>query len=464
MTADHNRSTDSTTGAGGTRTQHGTTREVSTELLDIGSHGNGHTDSHESTRPLRVVVGVAGGIAAYKSAHLVRYFTERGHDVHVIPTRSALNFVGAATFEALSGNPVSTEVFDNIDQVQHVRLGKEADLIVIAPATADLLARLAQGRADDLLTASCLVATCPVVVAPAMHTEMWSHPATRDNVATLRRRGTTVLEPAHGRLTGKDTGPGRLPEPEHIGQLALQTVSDQCIYRRSLEGKHLVISAGGTHEALDPVRYLGNASSGRMGFALADVAVQRGATVTLVAGVTDELPEPSGAQIVRIRSARELNEAMHQQAAGADAVIMAAAVADYRPATVGDSKLKKGSENSLDVVKLVENPDILRSLVDARASGILSSEVKIVGFAAETGDAQSSALDYAKAKLRKKGCDLLMANVVGEGKVFGQEDSAGWLLSPVAEVQEPTVTEVPRGSKHRVAGAILDRLEELVEQ
>ena len=409
--------------------------------------------------PLRVVIGVGGGIAAFKAAHLVRYFTERGHHVDVIPTRSALKFVGAATFEALSGNPVSNDVFDNIDEVQHVRLGKEADLIVIAPATADLMARLAQGRADDLLTASCLVATCPVVLAPAMHTEMWEHPATRDNVQLLRSRGTIVLEPAHGRLTGKDTGPGRLPDPDHIGQLAEAVVADRRIYRQSLVGTKVVVSAGGTHEALDPVRYLGNASSGRQGYALADVAVQRGAEVTLVAGVTEDLPIPSGAKVVRVLSARDMQQAVTVAARDADVVVMAAAVADYRPANVAGSKLKKGGDSSLNTLELAENPDILAGLVEARRAGEVASGLKVVGFAAETGDESKSPLEHGKAKLLRKGCDLLMCNEVGEGKVFGQSESQGWLLH--AADGDVTVTEVPRGSKLQVAARIWDEIESL---
>lgn len=409
--------------------------------------------------PLRVVIGVGGGIAAFKAAHLVRYFTERGHHVDVIPTRSALKFVGAATFEALSGNPVSNDVFDNIDEVQHVRLGKQADLIVIAPATADLMARLAQGRADDLLTASCLVATCPVVLAPAMHTEMWEHPATRDNVQLLRSRGTVVLEPAHGRLTGKDTGPGRLPEPDHIGQLAEPVVSNREMYRRSLVGKKVVVSAGGTHEALDPVRYLGNASSGRQGYALADVAAQRGAEVTLVAGVTEDLPIPSGANVLRVRSALEMQRTVTEAAREADAVVMAAAVADYRPATVAESKLKKDGDTSLSTLALTENPDILAGLVEARRVGDVASSLKIVGFAAETGDENLSPLEHGKAKLLRKGCDLLMCNEVGEGKVFGQRESQGWLLR--AQDGEVNVTDVPHGSKLQVAAQMWDEIESL---
>lgn len=405
--------------------------------------------AEESTQPLRVVIGVGGGIAAYKAAHLVRYFTEQGHQVRVIPTRSALNFVGAATFEALSGQPVATEVFDAVDEVQHVRLGQEADLIVVAPATADLMARIAHGRADDLLTASCLVATCPVVLAPAMHTEMWENPATVDNVATLRRHGITVLEPAHGRLTGADSGPGRLPEPEQIGQLALTVLGDRTAFSRDLEGKRVVISAGGTHEPLDPVRYLGNASSGRQGYALAEVAAQRGARVTLVAGVTENLPTPCGAEVVRVKTARQMQAAVMEHARSADVVVMAAAVADYRPAEVAESKMKKGSDADLTTVHLTENPDILAGVVEARSRGDVASTTKIVGFAAETGDAESTPLDFARKKLEKKGCDLLMCNAVGEGKVFGQPDSAGWILRPGGEV-----IEVPQGPKTRVAAAI----------
>lgn len=411
----------------------------------------------EAHKPLRVVIGVGGGIAAFKAAHLVRFFTERSHHVNVIPTASALNFVGAATFEALSGNRVSTNVFDNVDEVQHVRLGQEADLIVVAPATADLLARLAQGRADDLLTASCLVATCPVVVAPAMHTEMWLHPATRDNVATLRRHGVIVLDPAHGRLTGKDTGPGRLPEPDHIGQLALTAVESPGAFERDLVGKRVLISAGGTHEALDPVRFIGNASSGRQGYALADIAAQRGAQVTIVAGVTEDLPTPSGARVVRVTSAEQMRRAMEEHAGDADVVIMAAAVADYRPAEVADSKMKKDSEADLSVVHLTENPDILAGLVRLRDAGELASNPKIVGFAAETGDSQHTPLDYAKQKLRKKSCDLLMCNAVGEGKVFGQPVSSGWIVVPRGS-EDPEVIEVPRGSKEAVAAKIWEQI------
>ncbi|MFC3850799.1 bifunctional phosphopantothenoylcysteine decarboxylase/phosphopantothenate--cysteine ligase CoaBC [Corynebacterium hansenii] len=403
-------------------------------------------------RRLNVVVGVSGGIAAYKACHLVRAFTERGHSVHVVPTPSALNFVGAATFEALSGNPVSTTVFDAVDEVRHVRIGQEADLVVVAPATADLMSRAAHGRADDLLTATLLVATCPVVFAPAMHTEMWNHPATRDNVATLRRHGAIVLDPAHGRLTGVDTGPGRLPEPEQIAKLALLAAEKPGAFTRDLEGKRVVVTAGGTREAIDPVRFIGNHSSGRQGFALADVAAQRGADVTLIAGSVDALGTPPGVTLRSITSARDLHDAVVEEAPGADVVIMAAAVADFRPGTESDSKLKKGaSDDALSRIELVENPDILADAVRRRADGELDAATVIVGFAAETGDATATPLEHAKTKLARKGCDLLMCNDVSGGATFGAEDNVGWILDA-----DGTIDDVPRGSKHAVAANILD--------
>lgn len=403
------------------------------------------------------MVGVAGGIAAYKACHLVRDFKEHGDNVRVVPTQAALHFVGAATFEALSGTPVSTTVFDDVDSVQHVNIGQHADAVVVAPATADVIARIAAGRADDLLTATVLVATCPVIVVPAMHTEMWQNPATVDNVATLRRRGITVMEPAHGRLTGRDSGPGRLPEPEQIAELVRTELAG---YRmgQGLAGKKIVISAGGTQENLDPVRYLGNRSSGRQGFALAEIAAQRGANVTLVAGNTEKLPVPSGAKVRNVVSTAELQAAMEEEARDADVVIMAAAVADYRPAHIAGSKMKKGQADAeLSSIQLVENPDVLKGIVAKRDAGELNPNTVIVGFAAETGDATHSALDFAKEKFLKKGCDLLMANEVGEGKVFGQSDSEGWILSRDAAPQV-----VAHGSKHVVASQILDAVQEIV--
>ncbi|APT92466.1 phosphopantothenoylcysteine decarboxylase [Corynebacterium phocae] len=405
--------------------------------------------------PRNIVVGVSGGIAAYKACHLVRNLKEHGDNVRVVPTANALKFVGKATFEALSGNPVSTDVFDNVDEVQHVNIGQSADAVVIAPATADIMAKIACGRADDLLTATVLVATCPVILAPAMHTEMWENGATRDNVATLRRRGITVLEPAHGRLTGKDTGPGRLPDPAQIAELVRTELAGHRL-NFDWSGKKVVISAGGTREYLDPVRFIGNSSSGRQGFALAEVAAQRGAKVVLVAGATDELPVPSGAEIVRVETARELHDAMDKHSQAADVVIMAAAVADYRPADAAESKLKKGSSGTaLSTLEMVENPDILKGLVEKREAGQIKSQCLLVGFAAETGDQSGSALEYALEKFRRKGCDLLMVNEVGRGKVFGQLDNSGWVLSETA-AGEVESTVVEPGSKQVVAAQILD--------
>lgn len=398
----------------------------------------------------KVVVGVSGGIAAYKACHLVREFKEAGDDVRVVPTPNALEFVGAATFEALSGHPVDTGVFSKVDEVQHVRVGQDADLIVIAPATADVIARIAAGRADDLLTATVLVATCPVVIAPAMHTEMWLNPATRDNVETLRRRGMTVLEPAHGRLTGKDTGPGRLLEPHVIAQMARTVLHSGALGRR-LEGKRVLISAGGTQENIDPVRYIGNRSSGRQGYALADIAAHMGAEVTVVAGNTEALEPPAGAEVVRVRSTRQMEAAMEARAAGADVVIMAAAVSDYRPKHEATSKLKKGQSNeSLETVHLVENPDILRGLVGLRDAG--KTHARIIGFAAET----DNPLEFGRAKLARKGADMLMVNDVSGGKVFGQPRNSGWLLS-----KDGSAVEIADGTKHEVAAHIWQAVAQL---
>ena len=408
------------------------------------------SEAHNPSQPLRVVVGVSGGIAAYKACHLVRNFKESGDEVRVIPTENALNFVGAATFEALSGNPVDTGVFTRVDEVQHVRVGQEADLIVVAPATADLMARVATGRADDLLTSTILVATCPVVLAPAMHTEMWLNPATQANVATLRERGITVLEPAHGRLTGKDTGPGRLPEPDVIAQLA-RTVLRTKAFAPTLAGKRVLISAGGTQENIDPVRYIGNRSSGKQGYALGDIAAQRGAKVAIVAGATDELQPPSGAEVIKVGSTREMQQAMADRAPDADVVIMAAAVADFRPEAEADTKLKKGqADDALSTIRLTENPDILKGLMEMREAG--DTAATVIGFAAET----DNELENGRAKLKRKGADMLMLNSVAGGGVFGQARNRGWLLS--ADGREE---EIPDGTKHEVAARIWDAIERL---
>lgn len=408
------------------------------------------SEAPHSSHPLRVVVGVSGGIAAYKACHLVRNFKEAGDAVRVIPTQNALNFVGAATFEALSGNPVDTSVFTRVDEVQHVRVGQEADLIVVAPATADFMARAAAGRADDLLTSTILVATCPVVLAPAMHTEMWLNPATQANVATLRERGITVLEPAHGRLTGKDTGPGRLLEPDVIAELA-RTVLRTSTFAPTLAGKRVLISAGGTQENIDPVRYIGNRSSGKQGYALGDVAAQRGAKVTIVAGATDALDPPSGAEVIKVGSTREMQQAMAERAPEADVVIMAAAVADFRPEAEASTKLKKGkADDALSTIRLTENPDILKGLVQMREAG--ETAATIIGFAAET----DNEFENGRAKLKRKGADMLMLNSVAGGGVFGQARNRGWLLS--ADGREE---EIPDGTKHEVAARIWDAVERL---
>jgi phosphopantothenoylcysteine decarboxylase/phosphopantothenate--cysteine ligase len=408
---------------------------------------------------VRIVLGVGGGIAAYKVASLLRLFTEAGHQVTVIPTEAATRFVGVATWEALSGNPVSNSVFDDVDKVNHVRLGHQADLIVIAPATADLLARAATGQANDLLTNTLLMAHGPVLFAPAMHTEMWQHAATQANVETLRSRGATVLEPASGRLTGADSGPGRLPEPDAIFAAAIALAeasgtSDSApptsATHASLVGRTVTISAGGTREALDPVRFLGNRSSGKQGAALAAAALAAGAKVRFLAAHMDVEP-PAGVELVRIESALELREPALKAAVDSDVVIMAAAVADFRPAEVSDTKIKKVDGEDAPVVRLVRNPDILRELVQRRTAE--GGRQLIVGFAAETGDAQGDVLEHAAAKLKRKGCDLLVVNQVGVGRVFGQDDNSVVILS--GHGAEP---QSAAGSKTDVAAAVIDRV------
>lgn len=407
-------------------------------------------------RRRRVVIGVGGGIAAYKACALIRAFTESGHQVRVVPTESALEFVGRATFEALSGNPVHTGVFTDVPQVPHVRLGQEADLVVVAPATADLMARAVQGRADDLLTATLLTARCPVMFAPAMHTEMWEHPATVDNVETLRRRGVVVVEPASGRLTGQDTGAGRLPEPEEIFGLATLLLERADALPRDLVGRKLVISAGGTREPLDPVRFLGNRSSGKQGYALARLAAQRGADVTLIAGAVAGLTDPAAVDVVRVQTAAQMQDAVVKYAAGADAVIMSAAVADFRPTTLATTKIKKGAGEP-DSIALTKNDDILAGLVEARTEGGLSAGTVIVGFAAETGDEHGDVLTYARAKLARKGCDLLVVNAVGDGKAFEVDNNDGWLLAA-----DGSETALAHGSKSLMASRVLDALRPLL--
>jgi phosphopantothenoylcysteine decarboxylase/phosphopantothenate--cysteine ligase len=391
--------------------------------------------------PARIVLGVGAGIAAYKACELLRRLTEYGHQVRVVPTQESLRFVGAATWAALSGHPVTTSAWDDVHEVPHVRLGQDADLVFIAPATADLLARAASGRADDLLTSILLTARCPVVFAPAMHTEMWEHPATMANVATLRERGCLVLDPASGRLTGADTGPGRLPEPDELSQVAVRVLARGVAgLAPDLAGRRVVVSAGGTREELDPVRFLGNWSSGRQGYALASTAVARGAEVTVVSANVD-LPDPAGAKVERVTSAVQLRAAVLAAAGGADAVIMAAAVADYRPQTRHDVKIKKTAAGP-EPLGLVENPDVLRELAGRRRPGQV-----IAGFAAETQDL----LEHGRAKLAAKGCDLLVVNQVGKGIAFGTADNEAVVLAA-----DGTVTPVPRGPKEVLADVVWD--------
>ncbi|MFD9028980.1 bifunctional phosphopantothenoylcysteine decarboxylase/phosphopantothenate--cysteine ligase CoaBC [Streptomyces parvulus] len=393
----------------------------------------------------KVVLGVSGGIAAYKACELLRRFTESGHEVRVVPTASALHFVGAATWSALSGNPVATEVWDDVHEVPHVRIGQHAALVVVAPATADMLAKAAHGLADDLLTNTLLTARCPVVFAPAMHTEMWEHPATQENVATLRRRGAVVVEPAVGRLTGVDTGKGRLPDPGEIFEVCRRVLA-RGVREPDLAGRHVVVSAGGTREPLDPVRFLGNRSSGKQGYALARTAAARGARVTLLSA-NPSLPDPANVDVVPVGTAVELREAVLRAAADADAVVMAAAVADFRPAAYAAGKIKKKDGQEPAPIALVRNPDILAEISGNRAR---PGQV-VVGFAAETDDV----LANGRAKLKRKGCDLLVVNEVGERKTFGAEENEAVVLGA-----DGTETPVPYGPKEDLAETVWDLVAE----
>ena len=393
----------------------------------------------------RVVLGVGAGIAAYKSCELLRLLTESGHGVRVVPTRDALRFVGEATWAALSGEPVTTDPWTGVSDVPHVRIGQSADLIIVAPATADLMARAAAGMAGDLLTATLLTARCPVLWAPAMHTEMWEHPATQANTSLLRSRGAVVLEPAVGRLTGADSGAGRLPEPPEIFAVALRLLARGRL-RADLAGRRVVVSAGGTREEIDPVRFIGNWSTGTQGYALARTAVARGAEVTVVAANV-ALDDPAGAKVIRVVSAREMRDAVAQAAAeagGADAVVMAAAVADYRPETRGAAKIKKDGRPP-EPLRLTENPDILAELAAHR--GTLGHRQILVGFAAETDTSPQA----ARAKLARKGCDLLVVNPVGNGLGFGTPDNEA-----VVYAADGTVTAIPRGPKEVLADVVWD--------
>lgn len=392
---------------------------------------------------MRILLGVSAGVAAYKSALLLRLLTEAGHDVRVVPTRASLEFVGRATWEALSGHPVTTEVFDDVPAVEHVSLGKGADLVIVAPATADLLARAACGRSDDLLTAALLTARCPVLMAPAMHTEMWEHPATQANVATLRSRGVHVLDPDSGRLTGADTGPGRLPEPAVIAEAALALVATR---PQDLTGVRVVVSAGGTREPVDPVRFLGNRSTGRQGYALARAAADRGAHVTVVAANVT-LPVPDGVEMVDVETTDELRTAVREAASEADVVVMAAAVADFRPVAAAEHKIKKVAGEPVRPLELVANPDVLAELAADR----LHPGQVVVGFAAETGDDQGDVLEHGRAKARRKGADLLVVNAVGGDRGFAVADNDVTIVDASGE----DVAHAS-GTKDEVAHAVWD--------
>ena len=465
---------------------------------------------------MRIIVGIGGGIAAYKAAMLLRLFAKNGDEVIAMPTPNATKFVGVPTLEALSGNPVSTDVFDRVPEVNHVRQAEQADAVVVAPATADLLARLAAGRADDLLSSTVLTTHAPVILAPAMHTQMWEHPATQANVQTLRSWGYHVIEPAIGRLTGPDSGPGRMPEPEDIFAVALDVITrfpkgqvhpvytpgyapTEPLYtgteqermaaaraatltsallgqaepgqadsgratgaseslRGPLTGRLVVITAGGTREALDPVRFLGNRSTGKQGVALAEAARDLGATVHLI-GANLEVPAPEGVQVTRVVSALELREATLEASAAADVLIMSAAVADFRPAEFAEFKIKKSADSEdAPVIQLVRNPDILREVVvrrqQAREAGESALGPKlIVGFAAETGSAEKTPLELGREKLQRKGTDFLAVNTVGVNRGFGTDDNTITLLSTLND-EAPVFS----GSKKELSVRLLEHV------
>ncbi|BAI64832.1 phosphopantothenoylcysteine synthetase/decarboxylase [Rothia mucilaginosa DY-18] len=455
---------------------------------------------------MRIIVGIGGGIAAYKAAMLLRLFAKNGDEVIAMPTPNATKFVGVPTLEALSGNPVSTDVFDRVPEVNHVRQAEQADAVVIAPATADLLARLAAGRADDLLSSTVLTTHAPVILAPAMHTQMWEHPATQANVQTLRSWGYHVIEPAIGRLTGPDSGPGRMPEPEDIFAVALDVIGrfpkgqvhpvytpgyapTEPLYTGTeqermaaarqatltsallgqdadvsaddsspLSGRLVVITAGGTREALDPVRFLGNRSTGKQGVALAEAARDLGATVHLI-GANLEVPAPEGVQVTRVVSALELREATLEASAAADVLIMSAAVADFRPAEFAEFKIKKSADSEdAPVIQLVRNPDILREVVvrrqQARETGESTLGPKlIVGFAAETGSAEKTPLELGREKLQRKGTDFLAVNTVGVNRGFGTDDNTITLLSTLND-EAPVFS----GSKKELSVRLLEHV------
>ncbi len=391
---------------------------------------------------MNVVVGVTGGIAAYKAVGVIRALVLAGHDVHVVATDAALKFVGLPTLEAISRNPVHHELFEGVAQVRHVAIGQAADVIVVAPATANTIARLCAGLADDLLGTTILASTAPLVIAPAMHTEMWQNASTVHNIETLRSRGVKIVGPGTGALTGSDIGPGRMAEPDEIVDAVLSATTVQ-----DLAGKRVLVTAGGTREPIDPVRFIGNRSSGKQGVALASAAAARGASVTLIAA-NIEVPVPATVQTIHVGSATELSEATLAGAADADLVIMAAAVADYRPIDVVGEKITKDSQGDELNLRLVKNPDILATLVERRLPGHV-----IVGFAAETEPDDAKLHERARAKLARKGCDFLVVNRVGWTEGFGTDDNSVTVLDSAGDI---VLTST--GSKLSVADRILDLL------
>lgn len=405
---------------------------------------------------VKIVLGVTGGIAAYKAVLLARRFVEAGYDVHVVPTADALRFVGRPTWEAISRNPVTTSVHDDVPEVRHVALGQQADLVVVAPATANTLARMAAGLADDLLGTTLLATRAPVLVAPAMHTEMWQHPATQHNRATLHARGVQFVGPASGRLTGDDSGPGRMSEPDEIFAAAVNLLAQgptPPARARDLAGLRVLVTAGGTREPLDPVRFIGNRSSGRQGVALAAAAADRGADVVLIAAHIDSAVlaplETLPVRVVTVGTAEELEAAARAESATADVVLMAAAVADFRAARVSAQKLRK--EDAVEgppVIALVENPDVLRGLVESRRAGQI-----IVGFGAETVANEDELRERGRRKLERKGADLLAVNAVSWDEGFeSSENTLVVLRQGGAEVARVS------GTKRETAEGLLDAI------
>jgi len=392
-------------------------------------------------RRLSIVVGVTGGIAAYKAVSVVRELVTAGHDVQVIATENALRFIGRPTFEAISRNPVYSDLYEGVAEVRHVSLGQRADVIIIAPATATTIARLAAGFADDLLTSTVLASSAPVVIAPAMHTEMWSHPATRANVATLRQRGLTIVGPASGRLTGDDSGPGRMSEPAEIVREALAVFAGAA----DLAGIRVLVTAGGTREPMDPVRFIGNRSSGKQGLAVAVAAAARGASVTVI-GAHLEVPHPPSMQVVTVETTAELRATLVSLARDADVIVMAAAVADYRPDSIAPQKIKKSHQADTLTVRLVKNPDLLAELVARR-----TPDQTIIGFAAETETDRSALLELGRQKVKAKGCDLLVVNTVGTDRGFGTDDNTVIVLD-----RSGVIVAEASGTKRAIADHLLD--------